>query len=411
MARPRLSPRDHGRAHSRSQGNSYASPERRDSEPGPKLDLWEVQKALRPHQIDASVRACGTEPAWNPDGPGISLEVRRNAGHVRASWGGLKRCDSVWACPTCNRRISLERAEILKATVAGHRAACGYDSLLMVTLTNAHRHGDELAKLRSAQPKIWAYVKGHRRFRSWCEAYGGLVGQVRATEVTHGVNGWHPHQHVVLYLGENVSDAAREELKALVFELWCAGTVKHLGERHLPSREHGIDVRPCYRDTYLCKMGLGLSMEIADPGTKSAIGLHRSPWQIASDIARYGRPEDIALWQEYCAAMRGCRQLCWGVGERDVRAIYGVEPTVEGEGEGEHWVFAWLSGSEWLRIAEAGAEWDCRRAAEEAVRGSPERWRRLRSRFRLKAKGRPNPPRSQPLPEPEGVLTITFGGR
>jgi len=405
---------------SRSQGNSYASPEFRnryanpeswDSEPGHKLDLWELQKALRPYQIDASVRDCGTEPAWNPDGLGIALEVRRNGEHVRASWRGLKRCDSVHACPTCNRRISLERAEVLQASVAAHRSARGDESLLMVTLTNAHRHDDSLAEMRRAQPRIWVYVKGHRRFRAWCKAHGGLVGQVRATEVTHGINGWHPHQHVLLYLGEDVSDTAREELEALVFELWCAGTIKYLGGRHLPTREHGVDVRPCYRDTYLCKMGLGLSMEIADPGTKSGIGLHRSIWQIAADIVRYGRPEDIALFQEYCAAMRGCRQLCWGRGKNDVRAIYGVTATEHREPEGEHWVFASLSEFEWSRIAEAGAERECCRAAEEAVRGSPERWRRVRNRFQLKSKGRAAPPRAPPLPETAGVLTITFGGR
>ena len=78
------------------------------------------------------------------------------------------------------------------------------------------------------------------------------------------------------------------------------------------------------------------------------------------------------LWHEYCEAMRGCRQLCRGTGDRDVRAIYGFTAPERDDPEGEDWVFASLSEFEWHRIAETGVECERCRAAEEAVRGSPE---------------------------------------
>ncbi|HET9117074.1 MAG TPA: hypothetical protein VFN75_03190 [Pseudonocardiaceae bacterium] len=53
---------------------------------------------------------------------------------------------------------------------------------------------------------MMTYISRQRAYKAWREGVG-LVGNITALEVTHGVNGWHPHpaQHVVDLVAADVS--------------------------------------------------------------------------------------------------------------------------------------------------------------------------------------------------------------
>jgi hypothetical protein len=69
----------------------------------------------------------------------------------------------------------------------------------MLTQTIPHARRDVLETL------LTAFTEALRKFKQW-RAYAwavrayGIVGSIRALEVTHGGNGWHPHAHMVLFL-------------------------------------------------------------------------------------------------------------------------------------------------------------------------------------------------------------------
>jgi hypothetical protein len=53
----------------------------------------------------------------------------------------------------------------------------------------------------------------------------GLVGYVRATEVTHGRSGWHPHLHVLLMTDRVLTLDELRELHQFVRERWIRRVV------------------------------------------------------------------------------------------------------------------------------------------------------------------------------------------
>jgi len=120
---------------------------------------------------------------------------------------------------------------------------------------------------------------------------------VRALEVTFGVNGWHPHAHILL----NTSDWTEAE-RAVLAEEWS---------RALPGRTE-FDVAVVWslpivawqasRARYIAKLGA----ELAGVG-KLPKGGNQTPWQIAR--ASLTDERAAALWSEYVAAMRGRRVL------------------------------------------------------------------------------------------------------
>jgi hypothetical protein len=81
-----------------------------------------------------------------------------------------------------------------------------------------------------------------------------------------------------------------------------------------PSKAHGVNLKRADRESYVAK----LAGELVRQGRKRArtpdpdAGRHRSPLELLEDVARHGRPQDVALWREYADAMRGACQLTYG---------------------------------------------------------------------------------------------------
>lgn len=303
---------------------------------------------------------CGTSFEGSKGSEGLAAGVgvpRKRTVEVRfgeqgASYGGLVRCGSVWACPVCAAAIKSERATEIAKLIAWH----GVDRTVMLTLTVKHGLGDDFrgmsAKLANAFRRFINGTPWKRFALQW-----GLVGQVRAMEATHGdEHGWHPHLHVLLLLGEPApqgdgrhdrGDWRKHRARAWTWiaKRWRQCVIRAMGYEHAPdvlrsgkeldyddagdrAKSHGVDVRPLKVTKYLAKLGL----EISDPGVKVARTklAGRTPFQLALDVTKRKRStqlreRDAALWGSYVNGTRGRKALTWSRGLKDAAGLRDVD--------------------------------------------------------------------------------------
>lgn len=243
-------------------------------------------------------------PVWMRDG--------------EAGFGGIITCGSVWACAVCSARIRQRRAEAVEDR-ARRWLAAGH-GLLFVTLTRSHSMDDDLVDLLASVTDAWASVQRHRAFKRAASA-AGYVGPLRATEITHGYNGWHPHLHLLLWLEKPLSRKAARAFEDAIAVLW-------LGQVDA-SREHGVKavrVGSQLRDAdamaaYLTKLQDGYdgkpagrwsaASEMLRGDLKKGRSRHLTPFQIA-ERAALGDKRAAALWRHYEAATKGRRCIQWG---------------------------------------------------------------------------------------------------
>ncbi len=228
-----------------------------------------------------------------------------------AAWlGGVIRCNSVWICAVCARRIAeLRKQELQEAIDNAVRLGFG---VILVTLTFPHGLGDVLATI------LKKFSKAQRVFKSGKAAVArrekiGFLGEIRTLEVTHGANGWHPHAHSLWILDHVPTQEEMEAIQSEVYQAWRNACLKSgLPE---PSKEHGVDVRGARNAAaYVAKWGF--AMEIAGGTSKRGKTGSRSPWQLLAD-ATEGDQRAALLWREFALAFFGKRQLFWSRGLRD----------------------------------------------------------------------------------------------
>lgn len=233
---------------------------------------------------------------------------------------GVLRCHSLAECPWCAEEEAAKRADVVRDVVKRFERDGG-GVVYFATLTCRHHHGDDLAALRRAICRSWSAIwngkvaaKAKRRL--------DLDGFVRALDVTHGRNGWHPHLHALIFARTELSDAALRRFERWVFTRWRRQFAK-LGLEE-PTRERGVQIERARSAEgsaeYIVKMGLGREVTSAWEKRSKRSG-HRTPWGILLDIADHNRPADIALWNAWASAMRGARWLTWSRGLRERWAI------------------------------------------------------------------------------------------
>lgn len=244
-----------------------------------------------------------------------------------ARFQGLAHCGSVWECPTCQMLIKSTRAGEVSYAVESH----GRQRVALLSLTLAHGMGDDLKEIRAGLSNAWRRTIRGSPWRRFKERLG-VWGTVRALEVTHGPNGWHPHLHILLLLKDEIPPAELGQLDGdavwrphgdtsgfqWLVERWGDAVETELGASARPSDRRGVDLRPCSSSNYITKLGL----EISDPGIKLGRHLNRNPLHIAYDFVTHGRRRDAGLWQAYCRGMKGARFLTWSRGlKRDLGIV------------------------------------------------------------------------------------------
>jgi hypothetical protein len=285
-----------------------------------KRQRYSLRARLRSVSIDRRARCCGIVSI---DGQGPSIIASGEPGRWRAHWRGVLSCGRIWTCPVCSAKLRAQRtARVIRAM----RALRG--RWQMVTLTVRHRAGDDLGSMIGGMMRALARMRRVRAIGAIWRAH--VTASVRATEITHGPHGWHPHIHLLLRV-----DRLEAGDRAAIARAWRRAVERELGASHVPSARRGVRwSRACYVDRAspdrLAGYVAGLGCEIVGEAKRAARG-HASAWEIAERATR--RADDRAAWKawyEFQVATRGRRMI-----EMDdrARAAAGDDPVDAVEGD------------------------------------------------------------------------------
>jgi hypothetical protein len=245
--------------------------------------LREVSRLiLSPYREFRGLLTCGY-PLMLLERVEVVLYADEAGGH-RVGFGGLRTCDSPWACPVCAPSLAERRGEALARTLE-HFHEMGF-RIVHAVLTVRHTKGEALADVFGALANAWRYMTKSRAFRPHWEG----LGYARAVEVTFGKNGWHPHAHVAL-----VVPPERDvyELEEALWEAW-SGAVLEVGWA------------PSSRDAYFYEI-VETATDIAE--VARYVAKTTNSWGIGAEVAGGSRKKSTegltplqllgAAWQGY----------------------------------------------------------------------------------------------------------------
>lgn len=307
-----------------------------------RLLRWELQRSARQllgtqHRIGV----CHRVQVQDLDGNGVRVFQCKDS--EATYYRGLMICANIWACPVCSAKISERRREELERAISSVTASGGgvYHMLLTIPHTRKDKPLGLVADLLKAYERL---CSGKYRLSALVPGY---LGFVRALEVTHGENGWHPHLHVLVFTETALSPSQVDLMRHVLWAKWEARVLKITGKS--PSRQafsfdpavHGSfeqtnfvtveseAVHVCPVTGYVTKFGTDREIEeivqrrrwgAADELTranakKSGRAGGRSPWQLLADFQE-GDIHAGMLWKEFITAFKGRAQLYWSQGLR-----------------------------------------------------------------------------------------------
>lgn len=173
---------------------------------------------------------------------------------------GAQSCGHVWLCGVCSPKISVKRGQKLAgALVQSSKLGIG---VALVTLTLRHRSDEPFLEVLSRLQRLFSGLSEGRFFSQFRDRFL-VVGTVRVIEVTHGLNGWHPHVHQLLFF-RGLQDL--QCIRNALLSKWTK-TAKALWGDSLG--EAAVDVRDG-RDAALYVSKMGLEAELVG-----------APWKLA----------------------------------------------------------------------------------------------------------------------------------
>ena len=265
----------------------------------------------------------------NPVGSRVAIKRLANErGTMQPT--SIATCKSPWACLSCAGKIRAHRAAEVDQLAKAHLAAGG--GLTFITITFPHGMTDTLETGLQTVAKGWRSMVSGSGYQGAKNDAGewvggaknkwGIIGNIRAVEITDGGNGWHPHLHILCFHENQLTpeDGSLQEFRAWWSTRWARWVKRTLG-RDIHN-ERGVDAVPV-RDTN----GLGdyvskIHFEMVRSDLKRGRRQSRTPWQIALDAADTGDCRDIARWAEYCRATKG-RWVITGLSA--LRAVYRID--------------------------------------------------------------------------------------
>jgi hypothetical protein len=238
-----------------------------------------------------SAIGCGV---WAMHGTGP--EAPHNYDKKRAFIGARFKCNTRH-CPTCAASKAADYRGYTKfAALAAESQALTAD---LLTFTLAHTmHGDWR---KTVQCLGSAFTHMHKRISRQMEALG-VVAYMKSLESPVGLNGIHPHFHVLFFRPLLWSVQQEQEFAALVRSQWekslaaCGGTCN----------DHGFDYKPNCLNDYLAKDAT--AHEVAAHETKSAKSKGRTFVQLLDDYIR-GDEQSGEYFLRWSDAMRGMKRF------------------------------------------------------------------------------------------------------
>jgi len=239
-----------------------------------------------------------------------NVDVVYNFQARNARFTNLQTCGSVWDCPCCSSSISEKRRVELNDLLIYARTSKFFP--IMLTLTVKHNYADNLANLLDSLKEAKRRMTNHRGYKKVKEK---LIGTVTATEVTGGgVNGWHPHFHMILILKTSTEEEALALVKTLK-QPWLVS----LRAEGLEGSDAAFQVQNASAaGKYITKWGAAEELTLA--GKKKGMGAGRTPFQLLADYADDDSRAGF-LFQEYARAFKGRRQLVWSNGLKKLAKI------------------------------------------------------------------------------------------
>lgn len=255
-----------------------------------------------------AIRGCGRKIGGRRDAE-MEGWVKISRGERSAHYVGPVSCGNIWVCRICAEKIAEKRRQEVAEGLKNHQEAGGV--AWMATFTIPHHAFNQVADVRGLVMKAYGKLKAGKPWQK-ARDRAGLIGDIRAQEITHGENGWHPHIHT-LFLLDHDSPAEAEAFGEWLFERW-ARIVTAAGWE-APSRQAFTFKKAgtiAEAGDYVAKWGA--PSELTASHEKRAKGGGRSVWDILADIADYDLPHDRWLFRQYAEAFKGARQLQWSRG-------------------------------------------------------------------------------------------------
>lgn len=235
------------------------------------------------------------------------IEVYKHRTTKKAFYAGLMVCGSVWICPVCAGKISERRRKELQVAFDTHKQNGGHIAFL--TLTFSHKKKDKLKVILDTFSNATKKFMTGSKFQKIREKMG-IIGRIRVTEVTYGVNGFHPHVHIAIFY-ENETNL--KEMEDRLYVLWENACEK---VELTTNRKHGLTLQDGdAAQDYLSKHGnWSLEQEMSKAHIKKAKNGSMTPFDF---LRRYLEEEDekyLKLFVEYAKCFKGKRQLQWSQG-------------------------------------------------------------------------------------------------
>lgn len=324
-----------------------------ENKPDSRAERWALKSVVNKLLPQSRISKCHRWVVPNHK-PTIYRQVRPD--QRKAFFGGLEVCANVWACPVCAAKISERRRLELQQGIKEAKAQ-GL-SVAMLTLTVPHKMTDDLrpllGQLSAAQTKLWKDKAGKGLISDF-----GIVGRIRALEVTYGENGFHPHLHILLFTEKEIDGMA---LQSAVYPIWKHCCVSKGLEA--PSMKHGVrvDVADEYIGSYVAKWGLDSEM------TKGHVKRAKHGYSMMDLLRAYlatGDEKFSKTWLVFYHAFKGKRQLVWskGLKQRLLLEEQTDEELATAQVE-EAEQFAELTIDEWRAVYRTNSEHYILKAAE-----------------------------------------------
>lgn len=233
----------------------------------------------------------------------VSVVADGELGH----FSHITRCGSVWSCPICAEIIRRKRAREITEAIEKHTASGG--GLALMTETIQHSKDDSLAYLLGILKDAHNGMNKSRAFAKIKDKYS-VDGYIVSLETPWSYrNGWHPHQHFLLFLDKPITDIEAESMTAEVVPLWSKQVEKKGG---YASWERGLDIQAVNNEkaagSYIAKAAYEMTNATdAKEGSGSI-----TPFQLLDNPTR----ENELLFREYAKATKGRSAIRWSKGLR-----------------------------------------------------------------------------------------------
>lgn len=288
----------------------FASPGEESAGQGRRALRYRLRALLRQVSSVERCKRCGKDIV----GGAAVIKVRAGVAH----FANIESCGRVWLCAVCSAKIRARRGDEIAEAVGRHITGGG--GAYFATATLPHEHGDALGDSLDVLTKSWRALQSTKAAMDEKERFG-VLGNIKAVEITHGRNGWHPHIHAVIL---TVGDVGVLDLcdwfgrldarwaRALVRNGWAPGKLGYRFRLDLVNRSTAAGLA-----AYVTKVqDVGLGNEIARADLKRGRKSSRTPLQILADFGTDGLAADADLWLEYEKATAGKSALRWSRGLR-----------------------------------------------------------------------------------------------